>query len=394
MELRRSEIEVDELVQLYKSLSRECNQLRPWDDANVRSSTEEEEAEAEAKSSITVAEDDQDQKISLLVEENVMEKKASTSLDLLTLLESMQRRIQDLYPMTDKFRQRMTMKDPITSAPRYGEQTFKRVSQLLQQYDTLKIRIDDAFVGNDDGNHNASNKDGENTQMDSSLSFVDHLQRQIQLQKERQEAEGKRKQMDLESTLRAQDELRIQAEEKMIEERAQEEARLQQEREDLAKRAEVSRRERMELERKLLEEEMRRYQMQKEADEAFLASIPKGLDGVKEQLKILRQSCCDKNELDTALGALHTLFSQIQSNPEEIKFRRIRRDHPQFLNDIGRHDGGKEVLVAAGFTFADVDKVKCFFSKEPDIEKDMDGWSNWFNLIQNTISAIEEEMMK
>jgi hypothetical protein len=56
--------------------------------------------------------------------------------------------------------------------------------------------------------------------------------------------------------------------------------------------------------------------------------------------------------------------------------------------------GGKELLIAAGFTFTEIDGVKCFFSKEPDLESNMDGWSEWFNLVKNTMNVIEEEMMK
>ena len=58
----------------------------------------------------------------------------------------------------------------------------------------------------------------------------------------------------------------------------------------------------------------------------------------------------------------------------KMEYRRVRRNHPKFQEDIGRHDGGEGVLIAAGFRFGKVDGMECLISKEPDIEKDMDGW--------------------
>jgi hypothetical protein len=102
----------------------------------------------------------------------------------------------------------------------------------------------------------------------------------------------------------------------------------------------------------------------------------------------------DKKSLDVALGSLYILFDQIVRKPEEVNFRRIRRDHPKFMEDIGRHIGGKEVLIAAGFSLEKLDGVPSFFSKEPNIESDMDGWSDWFDGLTKTLEVIEEEMIK
>jgi hypothetical protein len=38
--------------------------------------------------------------------------------------------------------------------------------------------------------------------------------------------------------------------------------------------------------------------------------------------------------------------------------------------------------------------VKCFFSREPNIEQDMNGWSDWFDGLKKTLEVIEEEMIK
>jgi hypothetical protein len=57
----------------------------------------------------------------------------------------------------------------------------------------------------------------------------------------------------------------------------------------------------------------------------------------------------DRAVLDVALGSLYTLLEQIVRKPEDVNFRRVRRNHPKFMEDIGKHVGGREVLIAAGF---------------------------------------------
>lgn len=52
----------------------------------------------------------------------------------------------------------------------------------------------------------------------------------------------------------------------------------------------------------------------------------------------------------------------------------MRRNHLRFMEDIGRHVGAREVLIAAGFKLEKVDGIPCFFSSEPHIKTNMDGW--------------------
>ena len=181
-----------------------------------------------------------------------------------------------------------------------------------------------------------------------------------------------------------EEEMKRQLQKKEEEERLKQ----QQELEELSRRAEEARIRRIEEERRAIEEE-------READRSFLASVDVGIDGVRAQLNRLGDGCKQNpTELKIALQALHTIFSQIVSRPEEIQFRRIRRDHPKFMEDIGRHPGGKEILVAGGFTFKEIDGVKCFFSSEPDLATDMDGWSEWFDLMKATAQQLSEELQK
>ena len=117
--------------------------------------------------------------------------------------------------------------------------------------------------------------------------------------------------------------------------------------------------------------------------------------GVQIQLNRLKESCGnDRAAFRVALRSLHILFSQILSRPEELRFRLIRSNHPQFEDDIGRWLGGREVLIAAGFQIIEIEKITCYVTKEPSLETDMDAWSGWFDGLKSTIQAIEDEMNK
>jgi hypothetical protein len=306
-----------------------------------------------------------------------------TARDLLTQLREFLLQVQSLESLMTKFRQRMNMKDPVTQQPRYGDKTMKRVVDLLQKFDALQLAVNVI-----ERNENSAMMSEYYDNKSSSSSLVTLMEEWVKVEdvtrnnKIRQEEWNYLQKREIEE--KKQRELQALKQQ----EKLREELRLKKEREELAARAEKAR-----LQRLREEEEAKRLVRDKERN--YLASIPKGVEGVKLMLERLRRACeGNKKDLDVALDALHTLFSQIASRPEDVQFRRVRRDHPKFLEDIGRHDGGKEVLIAAGFVFAEVDGVDCFFSKEPDLEHDMDAWSQWFDVIKGTISAIEEEMIK
>ncbi len=83
---------------------------------------------------------------------------------------------------------------------------------------------------------------------------------------------------------------------------------------------------------------------------------------MREQIGRMREALKeDRAALDVALGSLYTLFKQIVYKPEEINFRRVRRDHPKFVEDIVQHVSGREVLIAARFRLEKIDGVPCFF---------------------------------
>ena len=51
-------------------------------------------------------------------------------------------------------------------------------------------------------------------------------------------------------------------------------------------------------------------------------------------------------------------------------------------------------MIAAGFVLGAIDEVPSYISKEPNVEKDLDGWSQWFDLLKATLEIIEEALIQ
>lgn len=298
-----------------------------------------------------------------------------TAMEVMEGLDFLSKRVDALRNIMDTLRKRLTLRDPVTDKPRYGEQTTKRVVTLLQSYQDLTQALKSIFGKNSD-----AVKGDEPTLHIRSAPVLDSI-RQLAAT----EIAVKQK-LDEEQRLRAEAE-------RTDRQAAIDQARREQE--DAA--AAIARQEReaaVALARNASEARLavqRALEQAAAADQAWVSSIQHGksLEGVKEQLRNFSASCGD-----ASLPALHTLFSQIVAHPEDVSFRRIRRDHPRFLEDIGNFAGGKELLIAAGFELGFVEEIPSFVCKEPDVEKDLDGWSAWFDLLKGTLNAIEQEMKK
>lgn len=271
----------------------------------------------------------------------------------------------------------LLQKDPVTDAPRYGEKTTNRVTALLETYDALNEATSLAF-----------DSEGAPT------SVVQDLRNIVERQQEAARLEALQKQQEEEKQIQQEKqraEQQLQAEEKRRQEA--EIARAQQEAE-LSRRAQEARAAREEAEQRVLQQEQERRMEQERIDREWMDSVNKGPDGVKEQLRVLKEATANESgAYSTAVTALHTLFSQIVAHPEENNFRRVRKDHPKFHQDIGRHDGGRELLIAAGFRLGATDNVPCFISTEPNIETQMDEWSEWFDLLKATLEILEQELI-
>ena len=238
---------------------------------------------------------------------------------------------------------------------------MKRVNSLLQKYCALCIGLSltfgEDFIG-----------DGLMILKDDNVPIAKFLRDMILEDQERDKRENQFREMKEKERLETERQKQMELENELKLKQREQDAMMESERNDLARRAEIARINRLESMRRAEENRI-------EAEREFLASVEVGPNGIRKQLERLRSSCQSEEEMNTAIGALHTLFSQISAHPEEIKFRRIRRDHEKFVSDIGRHDGGEGFFIAAGFHITEIDGKQCFFSKEPSLEVDMDSWS-------------------
>jgi len=286
-------------------------------------------------------------------------------------------KVLSLQEKADKFRKRLQEKDPITKATRYGEKTTLRVKNLLSNYDELVRITNTSLTANDADDH--------------IISIVKAIESIIQEQKIMQDKKQKEIEIKNQNELQTAQQIQSIQKQKEEEERLIQIAQKEKEELELAKRAEELREAR--------KEEIKRI---KDNERNYINSILKGEKGIKIQLQKLKQSITDKVEYKIAIQSLHTVYSQIRAHPEEIKYRKIRRDHPKFAQDIGRHDGGVELFIASGFTLENItvdnggddeddNEISCLFSKEPDIEHDMERWTEWFDLLKLTLELIEKE---
>jgi PUB domain len=288
-----------------------------------------------------------------------------TQSALLSMVEALGDRLKGFEDKASKFRKRLSEKDPVTDKPRYGDNATKRVQLVLACYEELLVALG-ALTG-DDGSSELMKKLRE-----GALEEQNNSQERQNAEMEKQRAEEEKR--------RQEEQARVEAERRELENQ-----RLKKEREEA---------ERLEKLRLSLQAESLEAERAAQAEREWVKSIAKGPDGVRKQLALLIHSTVDdKAAQKTAINSLYTLFSQIIARPEEPNFRRIRRDHAKFTNDIGRQPGGKEILIAAGFVLGAVDEVPSFISKEPDVEKDLDGWSAWYDLLKAACDIIEEEMI-
>ena len=371
MELKNAQEELDDLRRLYKRLrsSKELLQRHLPELVELSTTSTEEELNNDEEMPTVSAADSE-------------EMKDLNAKETLAALESIRTRLHTLEPKIIKFRKRANEKDPVTEKPRYGEKTMARVQTILTFHEDLCKNVAIAFGEETASTSGESHDNG--LAPGNSAPIVHEIRKDAMAEeeRERQKQEEERLRQEQEEAARREEEERLLAEQRRVEE--EERLRQEQERAELARLAEESRlailREQEQVER---------------ADREWVASIPTGPDGVREQLEILVESTKDdKAAQSCAVNALHTIFSQIVSRPEEPKFRRIRRDHPKFNQDIGRHPGGKELLIAAGFRLGAIDEVPSYISVEPNIEKDMDGWAAWFDLLKATLEIIETQLIK
>jgi hypothetical protein len=347
MELRTAEETVGELTRWYESVR--------------RSSVLQQQQEQQDAAVVVVV-------LPPVVLDEDDEQRIAEISDLSTLsqtLTRLQTSLKGLEPKVSRFRKRLQEKDAVTGNPRFGEKTQARVQKLVLKYDILR----QAIPTDDDNSHN-----------DVLLQLQQRHEQQEQEAKQSKEEKEQRRRLG-EEQKRLEDERQLKEEQQNALEEQQRQAQEQAAaHEQLRRQAELARQRRL---------------AQEQAAQEWMDSIPKGPEGVRHQIQVLKQATQDDPEAQAlALQSLFTIFQQINAHPEETNFRRIRKNHPQYTQDIGRHKGGVEILIAAGFVLGAIDDVPSYLSIEPDLENDMDGWSAWFDLLKATLDILKQEQPK
>jgi hypothetical protein len=237
-------------------------------------------------------------------------QRGASANDVLLDFNEVKARMDVLKDIITKFEKRKTEKDPITQQPRYGQKTMTKVDTLIDLYYDLQTAV------------LKSTSEASNDLNQRGIMLPIDL-----LRKKAEEENNENELRELEA--RRARELEEQAR-KLEEQRRAEELRRTEE----LKRLEEER-QRAETARLIEEARLARLREQEElerVERAWVDGIQKGPDGVREQLRILVESTKDDPlAQSSAVNALHTIFSQIVSRPEENNFRRIRRDHPKFM---------------------------------------------------------------
>ena len=419
MELRSTEEELQSLRAIYEALCRSAPQLPAQERSGTTvnwptlpppppqlvlapgsSTTEEDTATANGTSSslsdsaatATRASTGKCEQINGYEENEATVDSNSSAVEILEQLEGLQCRLCALEIPMQKFQKRLSDQDPVTQKPRYGEKTAERVQILLENYRDLclvlgtifgepsVVILDGSVVTENEKSIAITTTTANHGQSSATTTIANSIRqladKEVQEQQRQSAAAEQRRRAQAEAQRQADEQQRLQ-EEQAAAERARQ---IQAAADERARHAAAS--------RAAVE---RARQAEAAAERAWLDRIPnkKTLDGVREQLAVFAASSPKES-----MTALHTIFSQIAAHPEEDKFRRIRRDHQGFINDIGQYPGGREVLIAAGFELGFVEEVPSFVCKEPNIEQDMDGWATWFDLLKGTLELIEQEMMK
>jgi hypothetical protein len=349
MELRKCEDQVDELATLYESL-RGVSGIASLPKLDHSDNKQNENPESN---------------------NNNANVEISSSLEAtVNLLHQMQASLQELAPRMDKFQKRLMEKDKVTGNPRYGEKTQQRVDRILKIYNLVKQSI-------------PSSPDGDNEEDNTNplLQLKEQYHRQHQALEQEKSVREQQEQLAKQQEIERQQKLQKEEELRQHQQKEQEELALRQEQALLHQQAQQVR-------------EARLLQQQKE--QQWFDGITKGAEGVKLYLAKLKESTAKEPPGVQAMAfqSLLRIYQQISAHPEEAKFRRIRRSHERFVQDVGRHEGGVEVLIAGGFVLGAIDDVPSYLSKEPDIEKEMDGWSAWFDLNKVTLELLEQAVQE
>ena len=87
-------------------------------------------------------------------------------------------------------------------------------------------------------------------------------------------------------------------------------------------------------------------------------------------------------------------MSNICSEPEKELYRKIDKDNYRFQEDFGKFEGGYHFLLSMGFkeVYDEIESKTMFYLEEPDVNEDMDAWTDWFDSMKDYKTFLEDCM--
>ncbi|CAM9634893.1 unnamed protein product [Scytosiphon promiscuus] len=275
----------------------------------------------------------------------------------------------ELSKKVSKFEKRLSEIDPVSGAPRYGESMTAKVIALGAKHQMLLQRLGQV-------------------EADVTAAVAQHESHEAVSAEEAQKRETERRQ---EEEARARIRLAEAEEERRRALAAQ--SILDRERERQAVEASRSREERQlaaEQEEARLAEDKRRRE--REAQE-LTRSVAVGAAGVEDGLRRIDDACGgNPAEKKAAVQALQQILRNVASNPEDPRFRRIKRDNENFQRALGRFEGGIQILLSSGFRMQVEEGQTVLVMNEPDLSEDMDGWTEWYKHITEAVERLKMEL--
>jgi hypothetical protein len=275
-------------------------------------------------------------------------------------------------PRIEKFRKRLTEKDPISGDLRYGSSMRGKVAQLGDDFDliqeSLLPSVEEQVVA-------------ELRAWQESKGIEDAERRTL----EEFEAARKREEDERIKVRKAQQEL---AQRRKEEAEAQERCRIAEEAAAIrARRAQQAEEE----SQRQAEDKARR---EREAGELG-GAVVRGPVGVENGLRRLKDALnADPAQYRTTCGALAHVLQNIAANPENPMFSTIKRENVRFHADIGRFEGATQVLLASGFQMEVQEGQTCLIMKEPDMSQDAAGWSEWYTNVKEAVERLRQEVAR
>eukprot|EP01084_Bolivina_argentea_P108787 194434_1 len=312
--------------------------------------------------------------VEAIAEELQMEWNVEQELDLKQMKERVSR-VQELGeqlrgPLAEKvkkFERRLQEKDPVTGAPRYGRTMNAKIEELKKRHHDVMCQI-------------FSNVETQ------SIAILNETEASFHKKIYSLKTEEKLKAVELEKRNLDEDLLRAQIQREAVI-RVEEENRRQAENASKAAEIRIQRKKEVEEENlRVIEEKKRR----EEEAESIHNATTIGPVGVEDGIRRISEAVAgDSLQMAVTLNALLEILKAIALRPDDSTMRRIRRSNPRWKDDCGQFDGAEQVLLSTGFQLDIQDEETVIVMREPNAERDMDGWSTWFENLNSCIKCLE-----